>query len=98
MGKLIDSDKVKEYLDEIEKELTNNMISIVRENYIHKADYEARLKADLKAILVELQLEIEKIAQEEKCHDSKWALGLKYSEKVIQETINKLKEQEDGTN
>ena len=59
MGTLIDSDKVKEYLDKFEEELTNNIISIVRENYIHKSDYENRLKAEKVAMLEDLLLEIE---------------------------------------
>ena len=52
-----------------------------------QAAYEARLKADLKAILVELQLEIEEKAIE-LCDDGWW---LTYNE-IIQEKIDKLKE------
>ena len=59
---------------------------------IPKADYENRLKADLKAILVELQLEIEEIVKEEELIDKKWANGLHYSEKIIQQKINQLKD------
>ena len=63
MGRLIelDVDKLKELLNENKIELTNNIISIVRENYIPKADYETRLKNDLAAMLTEIQLEIEEI-------------------------------------
>jgi len=60
-------------------------------NYIPKADYENRLKADLKAILVELQLEIEEIVKEEELIDKKWADGLHYSEKIIQQKIDLLR-------
>lgn len=51
--------------------------------------YEQRLKADLKAILVELQLEIEEKAIE-LCDDGWW---LTYNN-LIREKINKLKENE----
>lgn len=63
MGRLIelDVDKLKELLNENKIELTNNIISIVRENYIPKADYETRLKADMVAMLTEIQLEIEEL-------------------------------------
>ena len=93
MGTLIDSDKVKEYLDKIEEELTNNIISIVRENYIPKADYENRLKADMVTMLKELKTEIEETVKEEELIDKKWANGLHYSEKIIQQKINVLKEE-----
>lgn len=47
---------------------------------VHEADYEARLKADIEAILVELQLEIE-----ESC------ICTYEVNKLIQEKINELK-------
>lgn len=58
---------------------------------IPKADYEARLKADMVAMLEELQLEIEETVKEEELIDKKWANGLHYSEKIIQHKINALK-------
>ena len=51
-----------------------------------KADYENRLKADLKAILVELQLEIE---ESENCGKA-FHLGLQMASNIIQEKINAL--------
>lgn len=50
---------------------------------IPKADYEARLKADMIAMLTELQTEIEQCGVE----DSHW---------IIKEKINALKGKEDG--
>ena len=63
-----------------------------------QADYENRLKADMVAILTELQLEIEDIFKEEELIDEKWANGLHYSEKIIQQKINALKGEEDEYN
>lgn len=59
---------------------------------IPKADYEARLKADMVAMLTDIQLLIEDIVKEEELIDEKWANGLHYSEKVIQVKIDALKE------
>ena len=61
-----------------------------------KANYLAKLKAEKIAMLTELQLEIEEIVKEEKIIDKKWAKGLHYSEKIIQEKINTLKENING--
>lgn len=41
-------------------------------------------------LLTELQLEIEKTVKEEELIDKKWANGLRYSEKIIQQKINSL--------
>ena len=43
-------------------------------------------------VLTELQLEIEETVKEEELIDKKWANGLHYSEKIIQQKINSLKE------
>ena len=98
MGRLIelDVDKLKELLNENKIELTNNIISIVRENYIPKADYETRLKADLKAILIELQLEIEEMSGLcTEIHGDEWnEINTVHSQDVlslIQQKINALK-------
>lgn len=53
---------------------------------IPKADYENRLKADLKAILVELQLKIE---ESENCGKA-FHLGLQMAGNIIQQKINEL--------
>ena len=58
---------------------------------IPKDQYEARLKADMVAMLEELQLEIEETVKEEELIDKKWANGLHYSEKIIQQKIDSLK-------
>ena len=59
---------IQKALKEGSKDISENVLAIVRENYIPKDQYEARLKADLEAILVELQLEIEKL-------DGKYVIG-----------------------
>lgn len=60
---------------------------------IPKDQYEARLKADMAAILVELQLEIdESIESVRHFPQSELTNGLEYSKEIIQQKINKLKE------
>ena len=65
---------------------------------IPKTDYENRLKADLKAILVELQLEIEEIeidvpfGFEPVSKTAAFYEGVSASSKVVQQKINALKE------
>ena len=69
-----------------------------------RREYENRLKADLKAILVELQLEIEEqsLTHSEDNILSEWGLGYNHSVErcgeIIQQKIDKLKENTDGTN
>ena len=65
---------------------------------IPKDQYEARLKANMVAMLTEIQLEIEETVKEEELIDKKWANGLHYSEKIIQQKIDKLKENINDTN
>ena len=45
-------------------------------------------------MLTELQLEIGEIVKEEELIDNKWARGLHYSKKIIQQKINALREGE----
>lgn len=52
---------IKKFLEEGTKNISENVLAIVREDYIHKSEYEQRLKADLEAILVELQVEIHEL-------------------------------------
>jgi len=47
-------------------------------------------EADIIAMLTELQQEIEETVKEEELIDKKWANGLHYSEKIIQEKIDKI--------
>jgi hypothetical protein len=71
---------------------------------IPKDQYEARLKADLEAILVELQLEIEEIkidnnvpsGFEPVSKTSAFYEGVSASSKVIQQKINALKADQEG--
>ena len=48
-------------------------------------------KADVITILTELQQEIKNTVEEEELIDEKWAKGLHYSEKIIQQKISELK-------
>lgn len=81
-------------IEKMAQNVAEKAIAIVREDYIHKSDYEARLRADLKAILTEIQLEIE---------EEKWALSnfddttndyvvdLEDVDRIIQQKIDSLK-------
>ena len=59
---------------------------------IPKADYENRLKADMVAMLTEIQLEVHELWD----NDPSYIEGVHDSEMVIQQKINSLKEAKDG--
>jgi len=63
-------------------------------DYIKYNQLSADTKANMAVMLEGIQLEIEEIVQEERLIDKKWADGLHYSEKIIQQKIDKLKENE----
>ena len=66
---------------------------------IEKADYEARLKADLKAILVELQLDIQEVnTAPQFLTDDNVKDFRECVDTIIQQKIDKLKGEEDGKN
>lgn len=74
-----------------QKETLKYAIETMRKYQQLQADYENRLKADLKAILVELQLEIE---ESENCGKA-FHLGLQMASKIIQQKINALRGEEE---
>lgn len=98
MGRLIEADKLKEvfrrnvvggnaYFDLIDNAPTVEAIP--------KADYEARLKADLRAILIELQLEIEEnVLADEPSTLLPFLQARETYVAIIQQKINSLKESE----
>ena len=74
---------------------------------IPKDQYEARLKADMVAMLTDIQLEIEEldffegeepinITQELMDEVKSWEYGVKDCKKLIQSKIDKLKEKDNG--
>lgn len=83
-------------------ESLESAIEIMRKYQQLQSDYENRLKADLKAILVELQLEIEEIeidvpfGFEPVSKTSAFYEGVSASSRLIQQKINALKENTDG--
>ena len=100
MGRLIDADRLKTHFS---IELTEDIAPTV--DAIPKSDYENRLKADMVAMLMEIQLEIEEIRTEEPIHnghgisgwEGKWAEDIiQECSKIIQQKINSLKEIKDG--
>lgn len=105
MGKMIDADGAKEILyvseDRIANNLRNQITSYIRENYIPKADYENRLKADMVAMLTELQLELEELPEARFYKKNEYGDVIGYIEYpaiskdallLIQQKIDKLKE------
>lgn len=70
------------------------------QEYIPKAQYEARLKADMVAMLEDLDLKIDEMYEPQFSKESMdgfyWAQGL--FKDLVQEEINKLKGEEDGSN
>lgn len=106
MGRLVDADKLnkkKKYLFQTENGAfpkseyfikADDLFSAPTVEAIPKADYENRLKADLIAILTELQLEIEeKDADLRYCGHNLMAVDCI---DIIQQKINSLKENTDG--
>ena len=76
---------IKKFLEEGTKDVSNNVLAIVREDYIHKSDYVNRLKADMVAMLDELDLELY-----EQYEDTD-LVKVKYIRQSIQQKIDKLK-------
>lgn len=76
---------IKKFLEEGTKDVSNNVLAIVREEYIHKSDYVNRLKADMVAMLDELDLELY-----EQYEDTD-LVKVKYIRQSIQQKIDKLK-------
>lgn len=61
-----------------------------------RREYESRLKADLKAILVELQLEIEEWSIPENAQNKNRMVYMKRVDELIQQKINAIEENADG--
>ena len=57
-----------------------------------RLDYEARLKADMVAMLTEIQLEIEEV-KTQSGFDEAWDGAVKQCSEIIQQKIDKLKEE-----
>jgi hypothetical protein len=94
MGRLIDADVLSEEIDSwgMNDYEPLDFIDAIDDaptvEAIPKDQYEARLKADMEAMLTELQLEIE---ESENCGKA-FHLGLQMASNIIQEKINSLKE------
>lgn len=69
-------------------EATRNLIDVARKYQMMQADYNARLKDDMVAMLTDIQLEIE---ESENCGKA-FHLGLQMASNIIQQKINSLKE------
>lgn len=83
----------------IENEAKDVLVDTARKYQMVRVDYENRLKADMVAMLTEIQLEIE-----ERFNDRPFSYNhhqrtefYRDIDEVIQQKINALKEQKDGT-
>lgn len=112
MGRLIDGDELLRHKTWINGPSGDSIYDVVFCDEIEeapiveaisKADYEARLKADLMAMLTEIQLEIEEnqiIAPQDTFYDKKldgqFNKGISKASEVIQQKIDKLKAESEG--
>ena len=107
MGRLIDADKFEAFVIHTngDEEFVNGVQYVLEKidnaptvEAIPKDQYEARLKADMVAMLTEIQTEIDEIELdlpfgfEPATKTEAFYQGVSASEKVIQEKIEKLKE------
>lgn len=82
--------EIKKFLEEGTKDVGNNVLAIVREDYIHKAEYETRLKADMAAMLEDLRLDFQE-AELAGVLDNKELIFADEVDDLVQQKINALK-------
>ena len=98
MARLIDIDVLFDYFgyDAIDKTTRSNIEYFVSEKgtveAIPKDQYEARLKADMVAMLTEIQLEIEEMKMKSLTEKEIWNNAIGVCSDRIQQKINSLKE------
>lgn len=95
--RLIDADKITAYIDIEYEDKSVDVDDIPTIEAIPKDQYEARLKADMVAMLTDIQLEIENCEIPREKHtnyisreDDSWNEGLIKAQHIIQEKINAL--------
>ena len=93
--------KERKYALHENKQAYDIAIETMRKYQIMQADYENRLKADMVAMLTELQAEIEKVPKYRITHNNLCVYReaeeyISDINKVIQQKINLLKENENG--
>ena len=76
--------EVRKLLRDNAEKVSDSILDIVKEEYIQKADYEKRLKADLVAMLEDLDLEIDESAA--------YNLEVAKVQRLIRDRIDKLSE------
>lgn len=95
MGRMIDEyNAIKEYHACVETIIDRLWTESVKYQMM-QIDYETRLKTEKIAMLEELNTEIEETFKKEEPIDKRWAYGLRYSEKIIQQKINTLRGEKD---
>lgn len=80
----------------IENEAKDVLVDTARKYQMVRVDYENRLKADLKAILVELQMKIEDLDPNYECNT--YYAAIRDCSNLIQQKINELKGDREGKN
>lgn len=75
--------EVRKLLRDNADKVSDSMLDIVKEDYIHKADYETRLKADLVAMLEDLDLQIDE--------SGSYNREVAKVQRLIRDKINKLR-------
>ena len=81
-------------IEEALKDTSENVLAIVREEYISKADYETRLKADMVAMLTELKNKLIEKSWNIDMYDDDLDFECCYLDdidEIIQQEINALK-------
>lgn len=97
---ILELEEAKNY--PISNEAVNYALDTIHKYLLMQSDYENRLKADLIAILTEIQLEIEEIKPLEPTDWEDWQLGCFHGLelmqdkclRIIQQKINALKSEE----
>ena len=89
--------EVRKLLRDNADKVSDSILDIVRKDYIHKADYKNRLKADMVAMLEELKKEIIELPFPQR--EPEYMQGYSYCQlnnlDVIQDKINELKGDQD---
>ena len=88
----IPTPEVRKMLRDCSDEVSDKILDIVKKEYIPKADYENRLKADLVAMLTDLQLKIIDRCHYQSKDNPKLVIDTNVINTIIQQKIDKLKE------
>ena len=83
--------EMRKMLRDCANKVSDSILDIVKEEYILKADYENRLKADMVAMLKDIQLDIEEQKFDTHIDKDVWNDAIRVCSELIQQKINELK-------